>query len=254
MNAVLVVAAVLGFDPAATLVSARGQVELVRGASPAAAVQQNARVLAGDRFVLGADGRLALRAGAALFQAATTGEVVVESEQRLRFRGERLRVANEKDVVQVLVGAAAVQVGAADVRIRRTPAGQVVEALTGEPVTIVGPAGVVTLRPGTGGFIGGSAEPVALAGAPRLLYPAAHAPLTAFRFRWRQAPQVTAYRLEIAADPGFDDILFVAESPRAGFESPAQSLPLGLLYWRVTPRTGDFEGLPSEGRAFRVAP
>lgn len=254
MSAIAVLVAVLAFDPAATLVSARGKVELVRGASPAAAVQQNAQVLAGDRFVLGGNGRLTLRAGAARFQAATTGEVVIESEHRLRFRGERLRVENAKDVVQVLVGDAAVQVGASAVRIRSAQAGQVVEALAGEPVTVVGPAGVMTLRPGTGAFVAGAAKPVPLAGAPRLLYPAAHAPLTAFRFRWRQAPQVTAYRLEIASDPGFDDILFVVESPRAGFESPAQSLPLGLLYWRVTPRAGAFEGLPSEGRAFRVAP
>lgn len=254
MNALLVVAAILAFDPAATLVSARGKVELVRGTSPAAGVQQNTQVLEGDRFVLGSDGRLTLRAAAARFQAATTGEVVLESGQRLRFRGERLLVENAKDTVQVLVADAAVQVGASNVRIRRAAGGMVVEALAGEPITIIGPAGVVTLRPGTGGFIAGSAKTAALPAAPRLLYPAAHAPLTAFRFRWRQAQQVTAYRLEIAADPGFDDILFVAESPRAGFESPAQSLPLGLLFWRVTPRTGDFEGIPSEARAFRVAP
>lgn len=253
MKTLLWVAAALAFDRAGTLVAARGDVALLRGASPAAAVQQSAQVLQGDRFVLGGDGRLTLSAGAARFQAATTGEVVVESSRRLRFRGERLQVENASDTVQVLTPDVAVQVAAGKARIRRAAQGYVVEALDA-PVTVVGPAGVVTLQPGTGAYVSAKARPVKLAAAPVLLYPAPHAPLTAFRFRWRQAPAVTAYRLEIAADPAFDDVLFVAESPRAGFESPAQSLPLGLLYWRVTPRSGEFEGLPSEARAFRVAP
>jgi subtilisin-like proprotein convertase family protein len=68
-------------------------------------------------------------------------------------------------------------------------------------------------------------------------------PLT---FRWRISETVDAYRLEVAATPEFDDIVYTAGTRGNAIAVERDALPDSLFYWRVisSNRCGDFTGTP----------
>lgn len=69
-------------------------------------------------------------------------------------------------------------------------------------------------------------------------------------FRWGQVRRATRYRIEIAADPTFDEI--VVDELLTGTSFTHANLASGEYYWRVSARSGWSLGPASMPRRFRV--
>ncbi len=90
---------------------------------------------------------------------------------------------------------------------------------------------------------------------PALLSPASTARSTdrETRFHWAAAESADTYRLQVARDPGFADV--VIDERLGGTSFDVGSLPVGRYFWRVTgsnPRGG--AGVWSEPRSFEQRP
>lgn len=93
--------------------------------------------------------------------------------------------------------------------------------------------------------------PVELLVAGTLLQPASGVPLRRPDFRWQPDPKALEYRVELATDPGFREMVQVEVSGLPQWQPARLMLPARMheLFWRVAPvdRLG-FQGVPSQGR------
>jgi outer membrane protein assembly factor BamB len=87
-----------------------------------------------------------------------------------------------------------------------------------------------------------SAQPIPRPTPYKVEAPAeATAQTTDFVLRWKPTPRVTRYRLQVARDPAFTDIVF--DGAVSGLEYKVTGLPPGRYHWRVAPapkETGRF--------------
>jgi hypothetical protein len=97
-------------------------------------------------------------------------------------------------------------------------------------------------------------DPVALLPAPGPTAPAPDARLDVPDFAWTTVDRALGYRVELAIDPDFSQLVRRAEVARPAWEPTTLFLPYRVpsLYWRVVgfDRLG-FEGIPSQGRRAR---
>lgn len=112
------------------------------------------------------------------------------------------------------------------------------EAVTGQ-VQVRSPLGGVALPPGTGSRLRAEAAPEQPQGLLRpqaLLAPADQAPLRRPDFAWEPVAYSTGYRVELAANPGFTDIVESIDVPGASWEPELLFVPTRIegLWWRVS--------------------
>jgi hypothetical protein len=69
---------------------------------------------------------------------------------------------------------------------------------------------------------------------------------TAVHLRWGERPGVSRYRLQLAADANFGDIVF--DRVINGNQTEIGDLPPGNYFWRVAPLTGTLGHFSSAGR------
>ncbi len=136
-------------------------------------------------------------------------------------------------------------------RVTREPESTRTEALAA-PVSVLGAGVEVRLQAGQGSRVraGQAPEPAHdLAGAPSLLRPDEGAPLVIPEFAWAPVPEALGYRVEIAGDPGFQDLLVTEEVEDAAWSPGLLLLPTTVpgLWWRATA----FDRAPSAGSAAR---
>jgi len=115
----------------------------------------------------------------------------------------------------------------------------------------VGPNEAVRVHP-TAGRVG----PMTLPDAPALELPEDRSDF-AFRdlppevdFEWFARNDVDSFRLDLATDPEFTDVVHESVIASNAFEHA--NLPEGEYYWRVTPLRDGIEGHTSQAREFRV--
>lgn len=125
------------------------------------------------------------------------------------------------------------------------------EAVAGA-ATVVGAGGAVALTRGTGTRVtAGSAPsaPTPLLAPPALGLPHDGAPLRRPDFSWDVVDRALGYRVELASDPGFADIVSAEDIGGVRWVPERLFLPGGAVWWRVSAfdRTG-FIGVPAEGR------
>ena len=129
------------------------------------------------------------------------------------------------------------------------------EAVSGA-VSVLGGGDQVELQPGFGARTKegqAPSAPVALLVAPALLHPDADVALRRPDFSWGKVDRALAYRVEIASDPDFVDIVDSEDVGALRWQPETLFLPIGRLWWRVTPvdRTG-FVGTPSAARGLAM--
>lgn len=125
------------------------------------------------------------------------------------------------------------------------------EAVT-HPVAVIGAHIQLDLGAGSGSRVAAGeapSPPVQLLMGGALLRPAPGEALRRAEFAWEAVPYALAFRVEIATDPAFTDVLRVAEVSRVDWEPDRLLLPyrgIDEWWWRVTPvdRLG-FGGVPS---------
>lgn len=123
------------------------------------------------------------------------------------------------------------------------------------PVAVIGAGTEVALAAGEGSRVRAGEAPSApvalLAGGP-LVAPADAAPLRVPDFTWTPTPRGHGYRVEIAAEPDFVDLVAVQDVPGPAWRPDTLLARYrgGVLYWRVSAYDGlGFLGVPSETRS-----
>jgi hypothetical protein len=125
------------------------------------------------------------------------------------------------------------------------------EAVSGG-ATVVGQGGAVVLPSGTGTRVvagGAPSAPTPLLAPPALGRPTEGAPLRRPDFAWDATERALGYRIELASDPAFADIVSAEDVGARAWRPDRLFLPGGPVWWRVSAfdRTG-FLGVPAEGR------
>lgn len=239
---------IIHLEPPVSLHAAQG----VQGA----ALGQNSALKAGDRLQLGKGARLVVEDRAGSLEVEGEGLFQLVSRGTYRYAGPRAS-ANADGEVQIEMGGDRIRVAAGLVRIRRSGENLFVESPGQARVKVFTSQGMKVIPPQSGVRFssGGASPPVRLAPAPVPQAPEQNAELMAFRFVWRPTGTPSSYRLEVAGDDNFHQMLYTAEATESTWAPAMGSLPLGVFYWRVTALdAGGFEGIPSATRSFRVAP
>lgn len=125
------------------------------------------------------------------------------------------------------------------------------EAVSGA-VSVLGNGAEVDLDPGFGSRTAKGAAPsapVPLLPPPALQRPGSDETLRRPDFAWSKVERALAYRVELASDPDFVDIVLSEEVGALVWRPELLFLPIGRVWWRVTAvdRTG-FVGTPSPAR------
>jgi hypothetical protein len=242
-------------DPSFRIEASRGAVELIRGTETRPVAGGVADMQPGDRLLLGKASAAAISDKATRALVAGPGELEINRDQ-LRWSGERITLAAGEENTQLVLDEGMVQLSSAEIRVRRDGEALYIEALQGQKVAFIGPAGYVDVHPQSGLQVKGSRTKAAsLLAAPKPLYPAPHEAMRAFRFLWRPVKDAASYRFEVAADPLFAQPIYAGEVTGSAYSEKARALPIGLLFWRVTAKSADgFMGIPSEPQPARVAP
>lgn len=91
--------------------------------------------------------------------------------------------------------------------------------------------------------------------APQPLSPQANEVLRTYRFTWRGVTGAERYRVEVARDARFQDVLYAEESSTTTLTHPNRTLPLGTVFWRVM-AVGEYgqSGPPSPPVSIRIVP
>lgn len=127
------------------------------------------------------------------------------------------------------------------------------------PAAVQGAGKEVALQPGQGSRVKtgeAPSDPVDLLVTKTLGKPGPGEPLRRPEFSWTPVPGALGYRLEIAKDLWFRDLIFQEDVPDPTWVAPVLMLPYGgrtTLHWRVASfdRLG-FLGRPTPSRALRV--
>ena len=91
--------------------------------------------------------------------------------------------------------------------------------------------------------------------SPTPIAPQADEPLRTYRFTWRGVAGAAWYRVEIARDASFRELLYAEESSTTTLTHGNRTLPLGTIYWRVTAMgEAGQSGPPSAPVPIRVVP
>ncbi len=69
-------------------------------------------------------------------------------------------------------------------------------------------------------------------------------------FSWNPSPTANAYRLSVATDPGFANIVYTIDTPDTSHTSGIAFDPLSTYYWTVRPLNPCGVGSPAPARAF----
>lgn len=210
---------------------------------------------AGDRLVLAANAGVVLRKAGEQVIAAGPGELEV-GPQQLRWRGRELLLSGSEASNQIVLDDGLVQFSGGLIRVRQSGQAYFVEALAGGAAGFVGKHGYTAVQAGEGLRIQGQQAVAAkLLRAPKPVFPRPHQAMNAFRFRWQPLKGAEAYRLEVAGDPYFSQLVYAGDVTLPVYAEAARSLPIGLLFWRVTAKqAGGFWGIPSEPQPVRIAP
>ena len=217
---------------------------------------------------------------AAVDETHAHDEVTLLAGTCLTLDGSSVRSGRRSSVVSVQQGSVAVRDSGAAPGTVSVRAGQAVtageaggfrltveeggaartEAIT-HPVAVFGAQTQVELAAGYGsrveeGKIPSAPVPLLLGGA--LLSPGPGEPLRTADFSWEGVPYALSFRVEIATDPEFSDLLRVAEVSRLRWDPERLMLPyrgIETWWWRVTPvdRLG-FVGVPSSPSRLAVPP
>lgn len=133
------------------------------------------------------------------------------------------------------------------------------EAVEG-PVAVIGAGVEVALAAGEGNRVSAGeapTPPVPLLRPGHPTHPEDRAVLFRPSFGWAADPLALGYRIEVAADPGFTDLLLGANMIDTAWEPAALLLPyrIDALWWRVSAfdRAG-YQGIPSSGRELVLPP
>jgi hypothetical protein len=179
-----------------------------------------------------------------------------------RWNGQRAVVRAGSPSLRFELPGANLTLKAASVRIRRSEVGITIHALDA-PGAGSDHAVQLTTRTGAHLIAGGKALLLDPEGevteytppqAPQLLFPKPGEQLHAFRFTWRGVAGAELYRFEIARDPDFRNMLHTAEQSATTYEHANRSVPVGVLYWRVTAIRQGGESISSTPSTVRVDP
>lgn len=91
-------------------------------------------------------------------------------------------------------------------------------------------------------------------GTPALIQPLDDATQVSFRpeLSWSAVPGAAGYRVEVATDPGFADIVVSGEPASTSWRLSSPLAPNARYYWRVTALNGCGAGIESISRKFTV--
>jgi len=179
-----------------------------------------------------------------------------------RWFGKRVTVRSVTQRLSLEATEGHLTIDGGSLRLRRTPDGLGVFVLIAKHR---GGADAVTLRVGdyarplkAGKALlispAGRIREIEPPGVPRPLYPKLGAQLQAFRFTWQGVIGAERYRIEIARDPNFLNLVHVAEETETTHARMNHTVPVGTLFWRVTAIMGGHEGAPSEAFSVQVDP
>ncbi len=238
------------------MVSMQGSVSrFTEGVTQAVAVEGPGIIHVGDRVTLVDDAVLRLD-GPGRIDLTGAGEIALVKPGRYRWEGRAAYVEAAEDTLFFDVGRSSVHVRDSRVRMRRVDDGLFVEVLGGKRTAVFTPGKLVTVEAGYGVYVdlqGRARKPVALHPGPTAIAPAPDGPLQTFRFAWRPVGGARTYRLELARDESFREILYAGQISGTTVRDGNRTLPVGTLYWRVTAVGEDgFMGLPSPARAVRI--
>lgn len=125
-------------------------------------------------------------------------------------------------------------------------------------VAVLGAGQEVALRAGQGARVRtgeAPSDPIDLLGGVAPLTPTDGAPLRVPSFTWAAAPEALGYRIEIAADPAFRELLHQEDLDQTSWEPTLLflSTQLPAWHWRVAAfdRMG-FQGLPGASRTLAL--
>ncbi len=210
----------------------------------------------GEQFALADGARLVLGGDEAWFEASGSGRLMQTAERQFQWQGRRLRTIVGKTPVKLQTASGTLRLAAGEMRVSASGVTTTVAAIAGKPVRVFYGGELYNVAAGSGLVVGpGVLMREKLPASPTPIFPAPHAAMQVFRFEWAGLPDASGYVWELARDPGFQEILMRAEIERPAFNRANQTLPVGLVFWRVSARApSGLEGLPSEAVPLRVRP